>query len=449
MNHRLAALFTLVTALVATTIGLKQATAAPDAASTIRISVSSSNTQGNGESTGASISANGRYVAFASDATNLVPGDTNGKTDIFVRDWASGTTTRVSVASNGTQANGESRRPAISGNGIYVAFESDATNLVSGDTNGATDIFVYNRQANTIKRVSITPAGAQANGDSTYPAISADGRYVAFQSAATNLIGGDSNGAEDIFVHDTQTAAVTRVSVDSSGKQANQPSLDPAISADGRYVAFRSMASNLVNGDTNNRWDIFAHDRQTGATTRVSVATGGTQANGDSNALAISGDGRYVAFDSAASNLVTGDTNNWEDVFVHDRQTGKTERVSVGASGVQATSWSNNPAVSGDGRYVAFDSNASNLVAGDNNYSKDIFMRDRQTGQTFRVSVDSNGTQGNTASFEPAISADGRYVAFYADAFNLVPGDTNNVRDVFLHDRGGPTYKAYVAAVMK
>jgi Tol biopolymer transport system component len=223
-------------------------------------------------------------------------------------------------------------------------------------------------------------------------------------------------------------ATTTRVSVATSGTQGNGSSYSgpSAISADGRFVAFDSEASNLVGGDTNGWGDVFVHDRATGATTRVSVATGGAQGNGDSGAAwddvaAISADGRFVAFFSEASNLVAGDTNGVHDVFVHDRDTGVTTRVSVGTGGTEGNGRAHAiPAISADGGHVAFTSEATNLVAGDTNDATDIFVHDRDTGSTTRVSVGTDGTEGNGYSWIPSLSADGTSVAFYSSATNLV-----------------------------
>jgi WD40-like Beta Propeller Repeat len=222
------------------------------------------------------------------------------------------------------------------------------------------------------------------------------------------------------------------VSVRSNGNQANRDSSVSSISGDGRYVAFYSNASNLVRGDTNNKYDAFVHDRRTGKTSRVSVRSNGNQANGQTWSAEISGNGRYVAFYSRASNLVRGDTNDGADAFVHDRQTKATRRVSVNSNENQGNRASYFPSISKDGRYVAFFSGASNLVRGDTNSRFDVFVRDRQTGTTRRVSVSSNGDQGNRVSGWPAISADARHVAFQSNASNLVPGDTNNTYDLFV-----------------
>jgi len=402
---------------------------------TSRVSVTSNGTQSTSWSVNSSISADGRYVAFQSYASNLVSDDTNGFEDVFVHDRQTRQTSRISIASDGTQGNGWSGYPSISGDGRYVAFNSYASNLVSSDTNGEYDIFVHDRQTGQTSRVSVASDGTQGNGGSYNPSISVDGRYVAFESYAYNLVS-STNYSLSIYVHDRQLGQTSRVSVASNGTQANDASRDPSISANGRYVAFQSSASNLVSGDTNYIADVFVHDRQTGQTSRVSIASDGMEGNSESHVPSISADGRYVAFYSSASNLVSGDTNSTLDIFVHDRQTHQTNRVSVASDGLQGHGYSVFPVISADGRYIAFESQAYNLVSDDTNYRDDIFVHDRQTGQTSRVSVAFNGTQGDSDSLDPAISADGRYVAFESYASNLVNGDTNGQWDVFVHDRG-------------
>ncbi len=381
------------------------------------------------------LSADGRFVAFVSWAPNLVPDDRNGRRDAFVRDRLTGETSRVSKGNGGTFFN-----PAISADGRFVAFSSLASNLVPDDSNGRFDIFVHDRQTSETSRVSIASDGEQGNGHSTAPAASADGRFIAFTSAASNLVPGDSNNREDTFVHDRHTGQTSRVSVRSNGNQANNWSLNPAMSADGRFVTFRSPASNLVPGDSNGRWDIFVHDRQAGETSRVSVASDGSEANGDSEGPAMNTDGRFVAFESGASNLVSGDSNDRTDIFVHDRQTGETSRVSVASNGRQGNLGSNGrPALSADGRFVAYASFANNLVPGDVNGAADIFLHDRQTGKTSRVSVTSEGNEVRLSSGRPfwgsdiSVSADGQTIAFTSLADDLVPNDTNHELDVFVH----------------
>jgi hypothetical protein len=407
---------------------------------TVRVSVDSSGEQGNGSSYISSISADGRYIAFTSYTANLVSGDSNGMEDVFVHDMQTGVTVRVSVDSSGAQANGSSSLPSISADGRFIAFTSSAPNLVPDDINGKYDIFVHDMQTGLTERVSTDSSGAQANGSSSSPSISADGRFIGFQSDSTNLVSPDTNGYTDIFVRDRQTGMTTRISVDSSNVQANGESYKPSISANGRYVAFESQATNLISGDTNGKQDIFVHDLQTGSTLRISVASGGTQANDESRGPSLSGDGRYIVFESGAVNLVTEDTNATFDVFVHDVQTGNTMRVSVASNLVQGNGFSGNSSISVDGRYVAFESSATNLVSNDTNAASDIFVYDIQTGMTTRVSVDSSGAQGILASscflcysFPLSISANGGYIAFTSYAINLVEGDTNSSPDVFVH----------------
>jgi Tol biopolymer transport system component len=401
---------------------------------TTRVSVDSAGSQGDSASYGPSVSADGRFVAFWSASSNLVPGDTNWVTDVFVRNMQTGQTMRVSVDSSGAQGDGYSSAPSISADGRFVAFSSDADNLVPGDTNLWTDVFVRDTQTGQTTRVSVDSSGTQGNRRSHAASISADGRFVAFQSEATNLVPGDTNGTDDVFVRDMQTGQTTRASVDSAGGSGDGYSYKPSISGDGRFVAFASDSSNLVPADTNGRADVFVRDSQTGQTTRVSVDSSGTQGNFESFAPSISANGRFVAFESVASNLVLGDTTAWNDVFVRDQQMGQTTRVSVDSNGTQGNNHSQAPSISADGRFVAFESDANNLVTGDFGWITDVFVRDTQTGQTMRVSVSSGGTQSNNASLDSAISANGRFVAFYSYANNLVPGDTNGYEDVFVHD---------------
>ncbi len=403
---------------------------------TTRVSVDSAGAQGNLNSDYPSISADGRFVAFYSSSSNLVPGDTNGILDTFLRDRRTGTTERVSVDSNGVQGNFDSFLSSISDDGRFVAFVSQATNLVPGDTNNARDIFVRDRQSASTARVSVDSNGVQGNGNSRFPILTGDARYVAFYSSATNLVIGDGNGVDDVFVHDRQFARTRRVSTDAAGGEGNGPSQFPAISSDGRFVAFESDATNLVPGDGNGARDVFVKDRQTGAIERASVDSAGAEAAGASYAASISADGRFVAFASDASDLVAGDTNGVADVFVRDRQGGTTVRVSVDGSGAQGNGASATPVLSADTRYVAFASTASDLVAGDTNGVSDVFVHDLQIGSTVRVSVDSARREGNGGSFRAQISADGGRIVFNSAASNLVQGDTNAIPDILFHDRG-------------
>ena len=399
-----------------------------------RVSVASDGTQGDDISFSPALSEDGRLILFHSAASNLVPGDTNGVWDAFLHDRETGTTTRISQTADGTQGNGTSINPQISADTRFIAFQSEATNLVPGDTNGCYDIFVQDRQTGAITRVSVASDGTQGARASSSPTLSADGRFVAFYSPSDNLVLGDTNEDFDVFVHDRQTGETTRVSVASDGTQGNGISSHPILSADGRLVAFRSTASNLVPDDTNGWADIFVHDRETGETRRVSVASDGTQANSMANYITLSGDGRFVGFSSHASNLVPNDGNRIEDVFVHDRQTGITRRVSE-ASGEGGNAQSMAPSISPDGRFVAFRSMASNLVPGDTNGNNDIFLHDLKTGENTLPSSASDGSPGDLDAFYAAVSERGCFVAFTSYSTNLVPGDTNGTRDVFVRER--------------
>jgi Tol biopolymer transport system component len=289
-------------------------------------------------------------------------------------------TERISVSTSGTQGNGNSYYGSFSADSSSVIFISDANNLVPGDTNNAWDVFKHDRQIGVTTRISVASDGTQGNnGTDNVPSISANGRYVVFSSSATNLVPGDTNGFEDVFVHDLITGETTRVSVSSDGSQGNKWSLSQSffsISADGRYIIFQSDASNLVPGDTNQTDDIFLHDQLTGETTRVSVSSYGTQGNGTCSFYSISADGRYIVFDSFSSNLVPGDTNGTSDIFLHDRLTGITTLISVNNNGVQGNDGSLSPSISADGRFVTFWSWATNLVPGDTNGFDDVFVRD-------------------------------------------------------------------------
>jgi Tol biopolymer transport system component len=408
------------------------------AESTERISVNSAGVEGNGFSAFPSLNGDGGIAAFWSQATTLVPGDTNAVPDIFVRDQDAGTTRRVSVSSAGVQGNDESFLPSISNDGRFVAFGSRADNLVPGDTNATSDIFVHDRVTGVTERVSRSGAGVQTNGGSTTPSISANGRFVAFASDADNLVAGDTNGATDVFVVDRSLGSVRRVSVNAQGLQGNSDSNLPAISADGTAVAYRSEASNLVPVDRNATVDVFVHELAGGGISRVSIDSAGLEANAASSEPTISDGGRFVGFWSAADNLVTDDFNGANDIFVHDRMTGETERISLNDAGMAGDGDSSAPAITADGRLVAFRSNATNLVPNDLNGLRDVFLHDRARHTTVRVSVSSDGQEGNGVTFEPAISAEGRHVAYWSNATNLVPNDMNNAWDVFVFDRAAP-----------
>ena len=400
------------------------------------VSVSGTGTLSNGNSQFPVASGDGRYIAFQSVASNLVSGDSNGVTDVFVRDLETSATERVSVSTEGTQSNGHSASPAISADGRYVAFKSLATNLVDADTNWTWDIFVRDRQTGTTERVSVGPDGAQSNGVSEWPSISADGRFVAFASEASNLVSGGTSGRRDVFVRDRTNGVTERVSIAASGSEAIGSSDQPSISGDGRFVAFRSYAGNLVPDDTNGTEDIFLKDRGTGRVELVSVSSGGQQVFGSSERPSVSAGGRYVAFQSRAGNLVDGDTNGSLDVFLRDVQGKTTERVSLSSAGAQGEGDSQYASLSADGRKVSFQSSAANLVANDSNGSPDVFVRDLASETTELATVSSSGDQGTRGGGNPSLSADGQLVAFESMSSNLVAADTNSKIDVFARSLG-------------
>ena len=434
----------LLAALFASRWQSESGSAAPG--DTERVSVDSNGNEGTGgDSENPAISGDGRYVFFGSDAVDLVGGDGNGTSDLFVHDRQTGDTDILSDGFAGDDADGGSYNPATTPEGRYVAFESNATNLVPGDTMGFGDIFVHDRQSGDTERVSVDSMGNEADADSDTPSISADGRYVAFSSLATNLVTNDDNEQRDIFVHDRQTDVTERVNVSTAGDQAEErDSFGVNISADGRYVAFDSAAPNLVQGDGNDATDVFLRDRVMNTTTLISVNTNGDEGDASSFAPALDSSGRYVAFTSQAADLVADDNNGATDIFLRDLQTGATERVNVDSMGNETLAGFNsfNHAISGDGRFVLFDTGSPNLVAGDGNGVRDAFVHDRESGVTQLISRNSDGVQGSGNSFGSdnpgTLSADGRYATFTSDAIDLVPSDSNNDRDVFVHDLGEP-----------
>ena len=365
-------------------------------------------------------------------------GTIKGYKIIITRTTASAelTISRISISSSGTQGNSRSwnGNTNVSDDGRYIAFTSRATNFISNDNNGYDDVFVHDRQTGVTELISVSSDGVQGNGFSSGPSISADGRYVAFISWANNLVPNDTNNRRDIFLHDRVDKKTTLISVDSSGNQANHDSSNSVISADGGYVVFESDASNLVSGDSNSRKDIFLRDIVGGITTRVSVGSGGSQAlGGNSYNPSISIDGRYIAFDSDATNIVANDTNGVTDVFVHDRQENKTTRVSVSTNGTQGDYESRFPAISGNGQFVVFQSTSTTLGA--SNGWTHIFIHDLKAQTTELVSLSNDQLLGDWNSYRAVTTYDGRYVIFESMGKNLVSGDTNNRQDIFVRDR--------------
>lgn len=409
--------------------------APPSIAATIeRVSIGLA--QGNGDAVyWNTLSGDGNLVLFGSEADNLVPGDGNGVVDLFLRNRAAGTTERVSVSTAGAEANGAALNGWISANGRFIGWISDATNLTAGDTNGVPDSFVRDLATGTTVRVSSNAAGEPGNATSYEVTVSADGRYAAFWSEATNLVPGDTNGVADCFVRDLQLGTVERIVSGLGGAEGNGDSYFPSITPDGRYVAFSSNSSNLVANDGNGVADVFRLDRATSQIELASRTPLGTSGNAASNADAwaiISNDGRYVAFHSLATDLLPGDTNGAYDSFVRDFALGATTRISLAGSGAEGNGESYLPSISGDGRYATFGSTASNLVSGDGNGAEDCFRFDLATGSLHCFTRTPSGAVGNGGSYGAMPSADGRHIVFMSEASDLVPTDSNGKRDAFV-----------------
>jgi Tol biopolymer transport system component len=413
------------------------------AQATGRVSVDSTGAQGDDFSQISCLSFDGRFVLFESDATNLVSGDTNGLTDIFVHDRLTGTTERVNVDSSGNEAVDDrcaiDNITCISADGRFVSFYGWASNLAPGvDTNGSSgsNVFFHDRLTGITEAIDVTPAGV-CTSESSGGSMSSDGRFVAFTSAGLDLLAGGTNGMWHVWVHDRATGLNEIASVDSSGNEGNDRSSDGQyISADGRFVCFGSFATNLVPGITHGE-HVYVHDRQTGVTELVDMDPNGLPGNDAGIAGPMSSDGRYVTFWSESSNLGEHGTNGSWHVFLRDRATGIVELMSVDSNGIQGDAGGEFPSITADGRFVAFGSFSTNLVPNDTNSKEDLFVHDRLTGMTTRWNVRPDGSQSDwtglyfAASF-PGFSGDGRFLSFTAWSDDLVGGDTNGVRDVFV-----------------
>ncbi|MCY2959914.1 MAG: M12 family metallo-peptidase [Planctomycetota bacterium] len=406
-----------------------------------RASVAGNSTQVAGASAQPSISRNGSFVAFASSAATLVNGDTNGLADVFVRDRGTLTTVRASVSSSGVQGDAAPVGAPSVGDGGFVVFASGATNLASGDTNGSIDVFVRDVQGGTTTRI-LPAAGSQANGDCFEPSISGADRWVVFTTRAANL--GASATLTQVFRWDRLSGTSTLVSANASGQPAFGASGGAHISDDGRHVAFWSTASDLVANDQNGTTDVFVRDMTAGTTARASLSTVGLEIAGPCEpSCAISADGRWIAFASSAADVIAGDSNGATDLFVRDRVGALTLLASAnpfGGTGNGPSSEGSAPSFSSDGRRVAFTSRADDLVGGDSNGTSDVFVRDLSSGTTERVSLSSSGAEipGGGGDGSPvAIDSTGTRIAFASRAA-VATVDTNGVSDVYVFDRGEP-----------
>jgi len=390
-----------------------------------RISLAPDGAEANGSSSAPDVSADGRYVAFHSDASNLVLDDTNGVSDVFRYDTVTGEMRRISVASDGTQANGGSFFNAMSADGRFLAFSSEATNLVPNDTNGERDVFVHDA-------VSGQVTADLPTSDASVADISDDGRFVSFRSFDSTLVPGDTNGARDAFLYDRTTGQTTLIGETAPGVQANN-SHPGQISGDGRHILYRAGEGSgaLPNPDL-----LFVRDLVTGAIERLSDGPGGSLPDNNIDHSSISDDGRFVTFSTVAGNLDPADSNELHDVFVHDRQTGQRTRItdsvdSLATQTIGATS----PKITGDDRWVAFVSDGADLVpAGATDDDRDglLFVYDRQTDATIVITKTADGSPAYSGTLGHQISDDGRTVVFGSDSSIQVAGDTNGVNDVFM-----------------
>lgn len=401
-----------------------------------RVSVGPIGEEANGTSFFPSLSDDGRFVAFDSLATNLVADDTNVFRDVFVHDRKKGVNKLVSLSVSGAKADMACHSPAMSANGRYVTFLSTADLMEDGA------LFLLRAYVRDVKKKKTTLVSLRSDGSAisthvSQPSISGNGRFVAFVTKANDVVPGDTAGTDDVFLHDRKTGQTVAVTRRPDGTPGGGDPSQASISKSGRFVAFDSTATDLVDGDGNGVRDVFVFDRKKKKVERVCVPYDSGEANGVSgNApVSISADGRFVAFDSNASNLIPGDTNGKVDVFVFDRKKNLTTRVSESTDGVASNSLSSQPAISPDGRFVTFQSYATNLVSGDDEGEADVFLHDRKTRTTVRLSQSAAGVGADDTSGRTALSKKANYIAFESIASNLIPGVTNVKTDIFLRRR--------------
>jgi Tol biopolymer transport system component len=441
----------LIVALLAASVAA--VSLSPGAArAAVLVSAGAGGSSGNGASGEGAITPNGRYVAFVTTARNLIANDLNlSAGDVILRDVRDGVTTLVSVNRFGTgTGNGASHDPSVSENGRWVVFTSAAEDLVGNDANGVEDVFVRDLTLGTTL-VSVRQDGSgSATGASGSASISSNGRWVSFSSVAEDLVASDGNGQEDVFVRDLQTGMTTLVSIDRQGSSSGTGrSFGPVLTPGGRTVAFVSNANDLVADDENAANDVFLRDLNAGTTTIVSISRDGTGGGkGDSWGPIVSPNGRYVAFTSVARDMVTADRNHSSDVFLRDLRQGTTTLVSVSKSGKRTANGASVAlAVASSGRYVLFTSRAPNLGGGDRNETDDVFLRDLRDGVTQIVSVNANGRSANGPSSAGTLSSDGRYALFASTATDLVQTPVGGLGDVYRRDvADGVTTLASAAA---
>jgi hypothetical protein len=393
---------------------------------TVRVTQHGS-TESDGDAALPAVSSTGQFVAYESGQTT--PGGAGGSgDDVFWWNRKTGNTKLVSHGLNGATPDGEAFGANITADGRYVSFESDSTNLVSNDGNGTSDAFVWDSKTGKIALASVNDQGVQANEDSGDVSMSPNGRYVAFSTGATNM-GGDTNVYDDVYVRDLTSHHTFRASVATSGHKVNGSSIETCMS-DAGIVGFGSRSEHLVAHAQPDANEIYVRDIHAHTTKEVSVSNSGDPGSMNSFACDISADGRFVAFDSFSDNLSNKDGSHG-DVFLRDVHAGKTYLASIAANGDPANGDSSFASVSDDGRFVAFESSATNLIPSDGNHQQDVFRYDRTGGVTKRVSVATDGTAGNDASSYIEISGAGDWAVFTSGADNLVANDGNHHVDVF------------------
>jgi Tol biopolymer transport system component len=406
-----------------------------EAQSTVRVSLDANGGQGDADSGRARVSADGRYVAFASQSSSFVPGDNNGRFDIFVKDRMTGAIERVSVATGGAEANGSSEHPAISADGQFVAFMSDAENLTPSDLNHAMDIFVHDRLTGITTCASVNVNGGTSSYESIHPSISADGRWVAYQSLGTDIVPGRVGNGYEAFIFDRLNGTNEVASLTWNGSRSQTDVWFPRISADGRFVAFQGRGVDLVPNDTNPFDDIYVRDRSALTTTRASLDAAGAEAYGSSMTPSLSADGTLVVFRSFSTALVPGDTNVASDIFLKNRITGAIDRINFGIAGAQASDHSDEPSIAASGAFAVFKSRATNLALNDLNGKPDVFSVEIASRSVHRASLSDLGREVGSESRLPDVTNDGQFVVFESPASDLVAGDTNPHVDIFA--RGG------------
>ncbi|MEQ1546885.1 hypothetical protein [Methyloglobulus sp.] len=402
-------------------------------AQTTRVSVKSFGGQANrGASTSSSpsISANGRFVAFGSTSSNLVPGGVKDAEAVYFHDRKTQKTTRVSVSSKGVA--GPGMFPSMSADGRYVVFESWVDSLAKGDTNNQNDVLIHDNAMHTTSLVSVSSKEIQGNAGSNKASISANGRFVVFESFADNLVPGDTNGVSDIFVRDLTAGTTKRVSVSSKGGQGDQYSGagSATISGDGRFVAFTSLSENLVANDKKRGWDAFVHDNFSGQTISLTndITIGNTPMYLGGIDAKISANGQFAVFVATANPFAgfAGGTS-FTKTLIYNVFNGQITYAIADVPGLPTDDGSGNASISGDGHFLAFNATTQDNVG-------NVFIQDQVTNATYLVSASSRGVRGNNHSFLPTMSTDGHHVAYFSMANNLVAGDTNKAVDVFVLD---------------